>query len=367
MENKKNNILAIIILSVIFGMASGVVGEIIARVYLLDSYYNIPFFGEINLPNGNEIRSGLIIRNANKVVVEQDTKITEIINSSENSVVGVFKKIVNNSDSEKFDLKNYYQANNEIGQGIIITTDGWILTSYKPRSLEESVVITKDKKIYNIDKIVNDEITGFNFLHIKANDLQVKKLASDNEIEIGQLALAISWNSQAWLSRVKDKEDTNLVKSSDYFFNRLDLIDNIPNEFIGSALFNLSGDIIGIINNKNEVESISHLQPAIYSLLKNKEISRASLGVNYVNLADLIDVNKKGALIYKDANGIAVAKKSHADLAGLKEGDIIIFIDGVEINEDNDLINIIQSYAVDDIVNVVYLRNGERGEVEVKL
>lgn len=365
---KDNKILVIIIIATIFGMASGVVGEMIARAYLLDSYYNIPFFGEINIPNGNEIKAGLIIRNANKVVVEQDTKITEIINSSENSIVGVFKKIPESKNNlEKFNLKNYYKINDQVGQGIIITSDGWILTNYKPISLEDCVVISKDGKINNIDKIVSDKISEFNFLHIKANDLQVKKLTLDNEIENGQLALTISFNSQAWVSRVKSNKDENFVRSSDYFSNKLTLIEGVPDEFIGSALFNLSGDIIGVVNGKNEIEPISHLQSAINSLLKNKEISRANLGVNYVNLSDLINYNNKGALIYKDSMGIAVVKKSSADLAGLKEGDIIISVDGIEINKDNDLINIIQWHGAGDKVNIIYLRDGERGEVEVEL
>jgi len=377
MENKKKNgIIPVIILAVVFGMASGGAGYLIARSYLLD--YNIPFLSEINYSQGDYNGANLVIRDARKVIVEQDTKIIDTINSASNSIVGIFKKVEANEKIQGFSLDNYYQINQVDGQGLIITSDGWIITNFKIGFPENYVVITKDKKIYSIDKIVSDSLTSFYFLHINAMDLPVKRFAASNEINRGQLVATVSWDDLSWISRIADKEgeDKNLINSSDSFFDRLNLVDIPPEEFSNSVLFNLSGDIIGLINEQNKIEPIYHLDSAIISLLKYREIRRASLGVNYINLADLVKINldesaqnnnDKGAVIIKDNQGVAIEKGSTAQLAGLKEGDIIISIDNIEINKDNDLVDVIQQYLAGDKINIVFARNSIEEKIDVIL
>ena len=381
-KNKKNSIMLVIILAVIFGMASGVVGELIARSYLLN--YNIPFFGEISFTSGDYGGANLIIRDAKKVIVEQDTKVIETINSANNSLVGIFKKQKIKKSINGFDLSDYYQISQEVSQGLIVSSDGWIITSFlpiqidAPSVLDDYVVITKDKKIYTIDNIVSDSLTPFYFIHIKVSDLPVRKFASINEINNGQLMLAVNWDGHSWLSRISDKQDKgqNIVNFSDVFSSKVSLMENIPEEFKKSVLFNLAGDVVGLINDQGEIEPIYHFSSAIKSLFKYKKIRRASIGVNYINLSDLVKVNAedllqngedKGAMIYKNNKGITVVKGSAADLAGLAEGDIIILIGNIEMNKDNNLSEVIQSYLAGDKVKIVYLHNGKREEVEVVL
>jgi len=395
-KNKKNGIILVIALAVIFGLASGVVGELIARSYLLN--YNIPFFGEISFPNGDYGAANLIIRDAKKVIVEQDTKVIETINSANNSLVGIFKKQEQPSSvklgfktqlntAAVFNPDDYYEIDQEAGQGLIVSSDGWIITNFKLDVLANYVVITKDKKIYTIDKIVSDSLTPFYFMHIKARDLPVRKFASINEINNGQLALAVNWDGHSWLSRISSKQNNGqrIINFSDAFSSRFNLMEDLPKEFKESVLFNLAGDVIGLIDDQCKIEPIYHFSSAIKSLFKYKEVRRASIGINYINLSDLVKVNTedllrnpalregrgngedKGAIIYKDNKGIAVVKGSAADLAGLAEGDIIILIGSIEINKDNDLSEAIGQFLAGDKIKIVYSRNGKRQEVEVVL
>jgi serine protease Do len=136
-------------------------------------------------------------------------------------------------------------------------------------------------------------------------------------------------------------------------------------------LFNLGGDLVGIINQAGRIESISNYTPVINSLLKEGKFIRPQLGVNYVDLSSLVSpesqVYDKGAIVSKDQNGIAIVKKSPADLAGLKEGDIIISINDIELNSNNNLSSVISQYNAGEEVKIIYERNGERKEVKVKL
>ena len=135
-------------------------------------------------------------------------------------------------------------------------------------------------------------------------------------------------------------------------------------------IFDLGGKIIGLADSQGKIRPISHFQAAIKSLLKDRGIKRPSLGVNYLDLSLLAKENnkyKKGALIYKGGSGVSVIKNSSAEIAGLKEGDIVIQVDNTEINENNNLTNVIQNYLAGDKINIDYLRGEERREVEVEL
>jgi len=387
---KKSGLIVVIILSTIFGLSAGVVGELLTRVYILENNYNIPFFGEINFSDSNYNGSNLIIRDARKVIVEQNTKVTETINSVNSSLIGVFKKktlpTVNDKSMEtdnktvpkELNIDNYYRLNQEIGQGLIISSDGWIVTNSfieeanPQNAINDYVVITKDKKVYNIENFVQDPISSFSFIRVSgAKDLPVKQFAQDSEIKNGQLVIALNWEGYNLLSSIIFRqENSEILKFSDIMTDELVLANNLNEDFSSSIIFNLAGQVVGLVDRQEKIIPISYLQSAIRSLFKNKDIKRPSLGVNYLDLSSLAAVKNnlpKGALIYKNINGLDVIKDSPADRAGLKAGDIITFIDNIEIDKDNSLNYIIQNYLAGDKINIVYQRNGEIKEVEVIL
>lgn len=397
---KKNNILLIVIIATVFGLAGGIAGGLAARTYLIDSSYDIPFFGEINFSNGNYNGSNLIIRDAKKVIVEQDTKAQETINSVGMSLVGIFKKpLLKSEKAGNLNLSDYYQINQEVGQGIIITSDGWIATSFMPAEMEQApqeagqagavgkekfldnyAIITKDKKIYAIDKIIQDKLTKFNFLHVEAKDFPVRNFIGRGGIARGQSVVAVNWDEASWLSMVsimESNKDQTIINSSDVFSNEIFLVNEPSEKFNGSFLFNLGGEVAGLIDNQGKIMPASQFTATIKSLLKNKEIRRASLGVNYVDLSGLVKppvLNSvreseydKGAVIYKNKQGAAIVKGGAADKAGLKEGDIIIAIDNIEINKDNKLNDAVGQYIAGDKIIIAYSRAGNKKEIEVVL
>ncbi len=385
---QENTKITIIILAVIFGLASGIVGGLLSRTYFLGNIYHLPFFGEIVFPNGDYNSGSLIISGAKKVVVEQNTKITETINSVSSSLVGIFVKQKYEEDSSRnseFDLYNYYRLNQELGQGLIITSDGWIITNVfienaNPKKVfADYVIITKDKKIYNIDNFAQDPISSFSFIHAeKAKDFPVRQFSEKSEIKNGQLVVVINWQSKSYLTSIVGEKDktSSLIKFSDTFSKELILRDDLSQDYKGSPIFDLAGNIVGLVDEPDKIEPISHFQSAINSLFKNKTVNRPSLGVYYINFFDLVAANvvdqeiekqEKGTIIYKSSDGMAVLKDSAAEKAGLKEGDIIISVDNIEIDQYNDLADIIQNYLAGDKVQVIYLRNNKEEEVEVEL
>lgn len=377
---RNNIIIFVVILSVFSGLVSGAVGGLIAKVYMLGDAYNIPFFGEINFSDGNYNGSNLVIRGAKKIIVEQDTKIIETINSAESNIVGIFKKQPEQDilESSEFNLNNYYKLNQKIGQGLIITSDGWIITNAfiknadKQRALDNYVVITKDGDIYEIDNFVQDSITSFSFVRAKGvNNFPVSQFSEKGETVNGQSVVAVSWGGNSSLTSIASiKNNFTALKFSDMFLDEFILTDDLSADFKGAVILNLAGNIVGLVSENNFIEPISHFASAVKSLLRNENINRPSLGVNYVDLSVIVSENnkyKEGAIIYKNLDGIDVVKNSAADSAGLMANDIIISVDNIKINKENDLTYAIQNHLAGDRVDIVYLRGEERKEVNVLL
>ncbi|MBU1663597.1 PDZ domain-containing protein, partial [Patescibacteria group bacterium] len=360
----------LIIIILILSMGGGVFGEIIAGSYFVDNFSS---FSNFDFSQGKFRDRGIVISNAKNIIVQQDVKIEETINSVSVSLVGIYKKQKLVKSGNIFSSDNFYKISDAIGQGFIITSDGWIVTTLELDKLYTNyVVIAQDKKIYQIDKAVSDASTGFNFIHVAARDLPVKKFVESQNIKKGNLIISVNWLGLSWISSVLGfKENGGFVKPSDNFSTKLILNNDVPEEFRGSVIFNLAGDALGLIDEKGEIEPMAHLKTVIDSLFKNKIIIRPSLGVNYINLTSFVAVDEqnnywqKGVVIYKDVKNIAVKKNSPADKAGLKEGDIIIAVDNINLDKVNDLADIVQSYAVGDKINLLIMRDGAEKDVEV--
>src|SRR3989339_349227 len=364
MPNSNNKLITIMILSTLFGLASGIVGSMIARAFLLEKTFNIPLVGDIDFLDDNNGRPSIIIRSADKVVVEQDAKAAETANTANKSIVGIFKKNLSPSLSETvqgtstvaFDPDNFYRLEDNLAEGFIITSDGWIITDFIPEKmtpalpvtdkvqaahkkevLAEYVIISKDKTVYEVDDIIADKTTGYSFWRIKANDLPVTGFVGRKGIANGQQVLA-------------DKPDA---------------------EFMGSFLFDFSGNLVALINEEGKIKPIYHFTGVINYLLKNKDLKYAGLGINYVDLSALTDGggkdNVKGALIYKTDKEPAVLPASPAALAGLRPGDIITSVDGMELGSGNDLASVIAEHMAGDEIAIEFLRGGEKKSVKVKL
>ncbi|MCK4540394.1 PDZ domain-containing protein [Candidatus Parcubacteria bacterium] len=389
MEKTNNKIILIVVLATIFGMLSGLVGAVIARVYVLEKAFNVPLFGEINLSGDMLNSQRLIIRDAKKVIVEQNSKVQETINSAGNSIAAIFEKKKTTNEKPDKSVKNIiesaYNLKNEIGQGLIITSDGWIISSYTPKAyssdiatktresvIDNYVIIDSNKKVYSVENIILDTTSNYSFWKIKANDLPVKAFAETNNIHNGQLVLAVNWDGSSFLSTIveKNEKDKKLYKTSDNFFNKIKLSAVPDDNFFGSFVFNLNNDLVALINNEGEIRLISDFAPCINCLLSKREIKYPELGINYLDLSEFLFDSKniagKGALLYPDEKGIAIKVGSPAEKIGLKNGDIILSINDILIDEKNKLEDIMKKFFVNDEILIKYLRDGKEFEVKIQ-
>ncbi len=391
MKTINSKILFIVLLSTIFGLASGAVGTLLTRVYLLEESFNFPMFGEIDLSGTSYHRQGLVISNPKKVVVEQNTKVVETVKSASTNIVGIFEK--KEEASEEFNLDNYYKMDNVLAEGLIITSDGWILSNYIPqelkayndlsedvlaerkKSIQDSyVIMTNDEEIYNIDNVLVDDLMSISFWHVSEVDFPVKKFVHKDELKNGQMIVGVNWDKDVFLSSILQVKDLNqaLVKNSDDFFDEIVLADVLKENFDEGFFFNVNGNLVAMRDLEGDIIPIYSYLSCINCLLGGDDIIRPSLGINYINLSNLVPSSDdilalNGALIAKNSRGIAVRKGSLADLAGLEEGDIIISVNNLDIDKNNDLSDIISEYNIGDELLLVFERDGEENSTTITL
>lgn len=357
------------------GFAAGILGTLLVRYMVEDSY--LPYFNqELDLNNLNNNRAGLVIREPKKVVVNQDLKIEETLNSVAGSLVGVFKEsAVKSTDSNK---PEYYPLEKPLFIGLIVTGDGWVVSSL-PDDVKETfnaknyLAITADRKVYKIDKIniIKDVSGDAVFFHLlEANNLPVRKTVSRSELSLGQSLLVIDNERNVWPTSLSSFKKSVGVLNSDIPQAFLNLANDSEAKQRNSFIFNFAGELVAIIGTGKDIVPAFVYNNYWQDLGKAEVSGRPFLGVNYLDLAavKIPELNiSKGALVYPGDDKLAVIKNSPAAKAGLLSGDIITWVNNQEITSENDLADLIARYRAGDKIILSYLRGGQESQVEIVL
>lgn len=365
----KDSFLLTISLATLCGLAAGVCGAMLVNGYIFDGAYSSYSNQELNLNDlNNSSRSGLIIRDPKKVVVNQDVKVEETINSLSSSLVSIYKE--NNTD--------YYSLEKPLFVGLVVTSDGWIMSSLSPELKDNFgtkgyVVIASDRKIYKIDKInvVKNSPGDVIFFHLAgATNLSVRKIVPRSELSLGQSLIVLDNNKNVWPTNLSSFKKTPDVLSSDSINARLVLANNSDSLQKNSFIFNLSGDLTAVVGSNKEIIPAFSYNTYWQSFSNKEETLNPFLGINYLDLSlvRIPSINlTKGALIYATSDKIAVVKNSPAASAGLIAGDIITWINNQELNSDNDLADLIANYKPGEKITITYLRGDQEKQLDVKL
>lgn len=375
---KKSNWLALIILMLILSFVAGIFGELFTRTYLS----NLSFFRDFYFTEQSDLgQREIIIRDAKKVVIEQDIRLNQLINEVRPSVLGLYKKPV----AGKTLLDNLLAPTDLIGQVFVLTSDGWLISSSDAVNRpKEGMSVYYNNKIYPIEKIIKDELSKIVFLKINIQNLPVIKLADLQKVTNGQqIFLYNSYYNQISLGNIIDRNFKSINTKNDLVFSsqamdKYILVNNdFINEAMGTPVFNLEGEIIGLLDGESDgfskVIPINYISPIINQVLKDETIQRPYLGVYYLNLSRVVGLTEEdkqqsetGALIWPNKNGVAI--QADSPLAGiLVKGDIIISIENQLIDENNDLIDLLLGYKSGQEIRLKYLHEGKKNEINILL
>lgn len=320
-----------------------------------------------------------------KLVLEESSAITDTVKNVSPAVVSI------TAEGTSLDIFGRSVESDSAGTGFIITNDGMIVTNKHVVSDENASyrVYTADGKDYDAKVMARDPYNDFAVLKIEASGLPVVDLGDSDELKVGQWIIAVGnalgeFDNSVTVGVIsaKDRQITATSGGQSETLDGLlqtDAAINSGNS--GGPLVNLKGQVVGIntavasnAQNIGFAIPINIIKSAIDSIKETGQIKRPMLGIRYLSITKEIAKSEKlavdhGAWILRgsDRTATAIVSGSPADKAGLKENDIIIKINGEEINEKKSLTSILQQYDVNDEVNLTYLRDGQEKTVKVKL
>jgi len=237
------------------------------------------------------------------------------------------------------------------GSGVIISTDGYIITNNHvvDEAKEDGItVILSDKKEYKAKLIGKDPLTDLAVIKVEANNLPVAHIGNSDEVAIGEMVIAVG-NPLGLNSFIQTDAAINPGNS-------------------GGGLFNLRGSLIGI-NSAIATRTggymgygfaiPSNLMKAVaLDIIEDGKVDRGYIGIS---LRPVDEVSAKSLKLDKVIGALVddIIKDSPAEKAGIEPGDVILELDGKPVNSSNDLQSLVAQRRAGDKVNLKIWRDGK--------
>ena len=263
------------------------------------------------------------------------------------------------------------------GSGVIISTDGYIVTNNHVVADADSITITLNDKREFVAKVIGtDPSTDLAVVKIETNDLTPLEYGNSDNVEVGQWVLAVGnpFNLTSTvtagivsakarnLNILSDRNNRNTLTS----FIQTDAAMNPGNS--GGALVNTEGELIGInaaiASSTGSYTGYSFAIPVniakkvIKDLIQYGTTQRASAGIVVQEVDSRLMLEKN----LKDMRGVYVTqviKNSSADKAGVKEGDVIYKINSKEVNTNAEVNEVMLQMSPGDVAHYEILRKNE--------
>jgi serine protease Do len=267
-----------------------------------------------------------------------------------------------------------------LGSGVIVQPDGHILTNeHVIDGAEDIKVDLANRRTYSATLIGSDKPSDLAVLKISADGLPVLELGDSDAVRVGDVCLAVGnplgvgETVTSGIISAKQRA-TGLSGGSFEDFLQTDAPINRGNS--GGALVNTRAELIGI--NSQIVSSTggsmgigfaipSNMARSVMSQLISKgKVQRGMLGIGIQALTSEL----ASGLGLKDVQGVLVNSVNSGgpgDTAGLKPGDVIVKLNGKDVNDANTLRNQIAGTAPGTEVTLTILRNGMQQDIRAKV
>ncbi len=346
--------------------------------YLYINYQNIEIKNE---PNYTAQKTSLSTNNEKTVEnsITNELSTPDMIEKVNKSVVGISKL---NSAGGSI-LNNVSASDLGLGTGIIVSNNGYILSNNHVTGNKYSLCyVSIGQNTYKGTVVWNEEDLDLSIVKIQATDLEVATFGDSKTLRVGENVFAIgnpigyefrqtvtSGIISAVNRTIKIEENEQISYISDLI--QTDATINPGNS--GGPLINKKGEIIGINTVKiTSAEGIGFaipinvIKPVVESFISTGNFQEATLGI-YAYDSEVAEYLK---LKNKINTGVYVSKilpNSASSKSELKEGDLIISIDGNKLNTINSLREYIYSKKAGDIVVLELLREEKKLQISIAL
>ncbi len=264
------------------------------------------------------------------------------------------------------------------GSGVIISSDGYIVTNnHVVNGADELTVTLEDNREFNARIIGVDPTTDLALIKIDGKNLPTLPIGDSDKLKVGEWVIAVGnpfgLNNTVTAGIISAKART-LGQNGVESFIQTDAAINKGNS--GGALVNTKGELVGInAMLYSETGSYAGYGFAIPTTIMNKVVAdlkeygtvqRALLGIRGSDVLRYLDQQKSEGKEVPDLgtnDGVYVASvedNSAGAEAGLKEGDVIIDVDGKSVSKMAQLQEIINSKRPGDKATITWLRDKKK-------
>ena len=265
-----------------------------------------------------------------------------------------------------------------LGSGIVLTPDGYILTNnHVVENASKIIVKFNSEKEYTAEVIGTDPPTDVALIKIEAEGLPIIETTDSDVVRVGDQVMAIG-NPFG----VGQTVTLGIVSALGRNIGLMDYSDLIQTDASinpgnsGGALVNMKGELVGmnaaILSRSGGSQGVGFAIPTnmamriVESLRTDGSVQRAYLGVLPQpvdqSMADYYGMERPRGVLISEVN-----EDTPAEDAGLKDGDIILTVDKVEIKNPSMLRNVISLSEVGQTVDLEIVRDGKEKTVPVKL
>ena len=268
------------------------------------------------------------------------------------------------------------------GSGVIISADGYIITNnHVIENANEIEVTLHDNRTMKADVVGRDPNTDIALLKVTATDLNYIKYGDSDALRLGEWVLAVGnpfgLTSTVTAGIVSAKGRNLGILDGDYrieSFIQTDAALNMGNS--GGALVNTKGLLVGITTAILSPSGASAgnafavpttiVKKVVEDLQQYGEVQRAILGVTIDNVkpedVEKLKLNRTTGVLVK-----GIIERGAAADAGLKENDVIITVNDVDVHTAAELQEQVGRYRPGDNVTVKYIRDGKEQTASLTL
>ena len=275
------------------------------------------------------------------------------------------------------------QVESGAGSGVIISSDGYILTCAHVVDGASTITVTIGDKDYTATLVGEDTTSDIAVIKIDADGLTPATVGNSDSLKVGQSVMAVGnplgelgGTVTGGMISALNRSVTIQGSSSVNTMSLIQMDASVSPGNSGGGLFNMNGELVGIVNAKSSSSDAEGLGFAIpindaikvaQDLLENGYVSgRPYMGITYLAVTDAqtasqLNVNAYGVYV------VEVVKGGPAEKAGLQAGDRIVSVDGTEIASKDDLGTLMQEHAAGDTLSITIARDGQMQTVNVTL
>lgn len=270
------------------------------------------------------------------------------------------------------------------GSGVIISPKGYIVTNNHVVTEANAISVTlNDKRAYPAKLIGTDPTTDLALLKIDEDDLPFVQYGNSDEVKVGEWALAVgnpfNLTSTVTAGIVSAKaRNINILANPEgtsiESFIQTDAAVNKGNS--GGALVNVAGELIGInaaiasrtgyYTGYSFAIPVNIVQKVVADLMEFGAVQRGFIGVSIRD----VDASLANEESLSDIQGVYVAgivEDGAADQAGMRQGDVILEVEGFAVNHSSELLERIGQHRPGDKLKLRVRREDKEMLLEVML